>query len=1250
MSCFADDYENLINKIPIHRTCPFDSGIIIAREKQHYTPSTIKSKSILQKSTKKTYYEYMSFYDKELFNLYDYTLNIYHKTNHSHKKFKNLHEVLGKYGRLVFDFDFKKDSLFYKTFIDHYNNKDMTNPITIKKLIADLSKLFHNSLDILGISKDIINEFINTNIPWYNIHTLDPESGQSIITDYIKGPHLLWTSQCRSDKISFHLYTPLWSSDRPNDTEKIIKVMTYLAYKEYNLLDNINYNIEYISDMNMTKETQNLRLPYMEYIDKEGYHKPLLKDPNNIHPSCFFSKIHKEFAYHKWTDLKLTYPPDLLSFIQTFEVNDKFIPLSNTVNYDPVNCSIYWELYKQRINPAFIDDFSGFILTERSNKSYYQLQINDDDKEWTCPICSHNDPKKIETHKSKWHIPFLYFLQDGTIGITCNRRGEYNASSIVLKTSSITYEKVKPMLQKLYSPMYGVPTHRIKSYIEYGGPDESTGASYCKPFPVYNDFRTLLCASAMGSGKTTCGKQLFDSLPDDFYVVVLIFRTSLFVQHNKDYQLIDKGFQHYIHHKDTWRNAKRIIVTIESLHQWKHIESLTNYKSVIGDNILNDINYNYDDPTISPNILNEYKKLKPRCLIFIDELEGLLAQFTSSTIKHLRRSLDKFEQLVRNSSHLVGLCADLNFNTSGNILVGYGRKLEDMVCIYNKTPIMYFDYIREKSLNPNVPSDYKKLVHLYDNQNTILKMCSHELRNNTLDVRTSVCTKNIANKIIQLRNNPSDRLQIIDGNSSIKNDSVDDTYKNFDVLVVNSTHQAGVSYMGTEYQTLICFVNPYGASVLSMLQMGSRIRYHSDENIFVSISNKSIEPHLYSIKKYIKYMDDICNNTNDGDLDDYFCNWKKCYSSANKFHMATQFVKDALSRRYGSFVYQLYTELHGYDIIIHNEMEPINKNKYDLYISINKIKDEIALNKEIDDNASSIDEEAIRSRVNELQLQLKQLQKDLRTTIYNLTIEHNLQKPTTKPLSIKWKHVFLQLYLDCKINDKNFNLSNQSHKDLYLNLLYDYIHSSTNIPNNLNKNIHQINVTYLYDIGKKFVDFGSYINVEWFYAKHIFKNYWCKNKSDHIKSLLAMRNIHSNISLYKYKPDNKFEHDAYLKYNLLLKLESFGYQRHIDGFDQLIFRANIRDDNEFIKLMNILQHTFNIKFISSQTKKCSRDLWNLIEMLLRDHYGFMDLIMYSNITMKLSELILSNEHSKDSYHKIRLFKYTKFNNILYLSH
>jgi len=514
------------------------TGLCIARQNSYeYLLSENKKKGLpvddLQKKVdnNECYFQYTKFHMLcDFIREYTYAKKLLDDNrnipNSVRSRYENWSEVLCSKGRIVLDIDIGKEDPLFEQICKRYPLDEKFFPQGFDSYLKDV---IVRSFQYLG-KEEIASLLCTPSILWFiDPMMIDRNNNIHHLGKGVYASPICISSQCRSDKISFHITLPVYSTQRHTDTKHLNSIMSYTMIQD-------GFNLRYgemICDTNMEKERQNLRLPYMRKIGKDGYLQ--LHDPKHF-PFCITSYIDGPYQIpeelHLKSPLESAYSNILFSSLIT-EVPDQNIDIESLWErmngYD--HCKVICNHYSG-INPT-----NGYKL------------IPKDSEEWYCPVCD---------RKHTSNIPGI-FNSGKNYYLSCTRMKQYGRKSILIEKNSNNQVKERisdEILQSRIYPLYGVPNDIHKDIYK---------DIRCKPCPSIDEYNTILICSYMGSGKTYQIRELIKGILDDRPIILVLPRIALCEQWNES--LKDSNFTLY-NQKDNWYKSHRVISTIESAYKW----------------------------------------------------------------------------------------------------------------------------------------------------------------------------------------------------------------------------------------------------------------------------------------------------------------------------------------------------------------------------------------------------------------------------------------------------------------------------------------------------------------------------------------------------------------------------------------------------------------------------------------------------------------------------------------------------------
>lgn len=1062
------------------------------------------------------------------------------QSKHGSDQYRYWSEVMTYKGRIVLEFDIDKNSYTYKRILDMYGAKDLYSGEYLKYL----ERLIIRSFRVMNLNS-IADELDKEKVVWVSDPCVVDRGGDvHHIGDNVLASPFCWSNHCREEKMSMHLTLPVYSTERHVITKHLITIMTMLATE-----DGWKYSgNEMIADMNMAKEQQNLRLPYMEKYGTKG---ALSLHDDRHFPFCITSYVEYPYTIPEVFHIKeYTLSPYTALFF-----NDNTIP-SGTECAMSGDTSSWWDKIRHKavLLPvsrwsSVLDHYNGVSLRSRTGEPTYEL-IPKSNREWYCPICD----REHSTFK-----PSLYSI-DSKVWITCMRKSQYSGKALLLEDNNqnrvydtIDTSRVLPQFNHLVRPMYGVPNN-IRREV-YGG----VGAKeMCRPFPQMSEWKTLLVCSEKGTGKTYQLGKFLENIGNDIPICIISFRISLGVEQMKRYKLVDLGFKHY--QDDGWRDCKRIVVTVESLHHWKH--------------------------------------LKENSLIIIDEYESMLSQLDADTHQDKRVSLYSFKEAMKYASHVIVLDAGLTWNVGGVILQDYGRHPSDIYVQWNKTPLSEIS-----------PKEYT----VYDSKEKWMGMIAREPIGTKIDIRTGLHSTQIASQVQKMRSLDDDQVVVITGDSPLKREDVESTYDGNErgqLCVVNSVHGAGNSYDKRYFDVLYSYGDGITVGPLMLIQMEWRVRHHQRSDVHSYVRNSQQDYHTLSLKAYYEYMNQVYP-MDISTLSQEECNWRFLYTKSDKLVLSLIRVRDSICKHYMREMYSLYQEhVHGYTVSYDYTNKLTTSLKNEWKVRIKDVSDEL---KEITTRYSmttSIPEKIkLKERQNTLKNQLRQVKEDSKEALQQAKDELDIQSIPKIDIGIRWNDV-LSIFSTCS-SDSSWKLQNDEDKVRNIHTVYDRSSEQDNISPHIQDHTRKL-LSEVYWYSKYILQRGY--TLEWKHAERFFYDHWNRGNKNVIQMCSTMK---TQWDAYQSRVKNLIEkgilptqarsdampdglhRDALIRYRLLVQLLQF-CERTIEGDTmKWLFKCSVRNDDKFKDLMTQFDRRFNTNIMKN--RECHKDLWKKLSHILSHH-------------------------------------------------
>lgn len=337
-----------------------------------------------------------------------------------------------------------------------------------------------------------------------------------------------------------------------------------------------------------------------------------------------------------------------------------------------------------------------------------------------------------------------------------------------------------------------------------------------------NGCKGLAIASCIGSGKTTTLNYLltciFQKYGDGARILMLSTRRS-FAQDVEHNILKNHKFINYMNFNGDLRGINRLIISLESLnHRLCNLDSYDSYDFII-----------------------------------LDELETLLSVVHNATVKNPRQTLDNFKDLLKDSSKVVALDADMS--TKG---IAFMNEISQKNCIiknvYKRPPKKY-----------TIKNNYKKFLEsiekdIADGKKVCVATLSRDIG---MDIRDSMKAKfpDIADKIMCLHSEASQqhKKELCDVNGN---------WPRYILLIFTTIVGTGVNFdVVNHFDKIYGYVVGDTESPRIFLQMLGRIRNPTYTDITIGISqrmNKNTNAQLYSLEYAENHYYSVIHKDYDG--------------------------------------------------------------------------------------------------------------------------------------------------------------------------------------------------------------------------------------------------------------------------------------------------------------------------------------------------------------------------------------------------
>ena len=283
-----------------------------------------------------------------------------------------------------------------------------------------------------------------------------------------------------------------------------------------------------------------------------------------------------------------------------------------------------------------------------------------------------------------------------------------------------------------------------------------------------------------------------------------------------------------------------------------------------------------------PNYLTSEITIPSYDLVVLDEVEGILSHFNSTTIKNKEKTFELFNSFLFNANKILMLDGDFG-NRSYDLLKEHG----DYIILENtkKKGDKRFIFTSDGELfNNNVDDALSKKLN-------IVIVCMSSKIAQAYYKKYSMIYKTILHC-----SNSDDALK-----ESLKN--VTELWKNYQLIIYTPTIEAGVNFDIEHVDKMFVVLSSKSCSPRALLQMCARIRQIKDKNIYVNLNKMPFKTKA-SFYKYDEVKDYVC---------DMYQKYLPC-----------ELVLDELTKKeILKCKYDLYAK-----ILIHNETEVYNKSAY----------------------------------------------------------------------------------------------------------------------------------------------------------------------------------------------------------------------------------------------------------------------------------------------------------------------------------
>ena len=556
--------------------------------------------------------------------------------------------------------------------------------------------------------------------------------------------------------------------------------------------------------------------------------KPIIDTLNNYSNTLRFEGCYKydkdSKSYPKNTDYILI-KGSLLNnetfYNNIFKYGEKETPLAkelplhtvettNTTNHKNVKIKKQKNTSKKSINAAKV--FQQLLVPSTQDKPTVEITCKED-----ILNCIPNTGEYFQTYEVWWAIA----IACKRIGISKQRVEEWTGNTAKdwekwnVQKPGYAFNFLMKIARTCSNVVNGInATDFVETDLK---PHISFNERYCRPF-VFTDLisnnvdkkvikidtKAIVYQSNLGTGKTTI---TFDIIKNYRWKSILIltprrtFATS--IHHNVSSNIKNYSFAFYQTKKTTLYDESFVICSMESLHKLKNP-----YTGEVCD---------FE-------------------LVIIDEAESNLSQFSSTTMQKLDNCSQVFENIMRNSKHIIALDGFINPNRSINMLKNFDisytfirneYKHNDLHvnCVgWKKEDIK--EFLRQKILKQN------KKVYAVITKKTLAIQIYDELRD---EFSSNTKKRNVirSGKIIQEAIPNPKKIKIYhsglpDTDKVVHN--VNAEWSAVDLVITTLTITVGLDYTEDDYDYGICFADAQCGlprdCVQAMLRMRKLKKWH----------------------------------------------------------------------------------------------------------------------------------------------------------------------------------------------------------------------------------------------------------------------------------------------------------------------------------------------------------------------------------------------------------------------------------------
>jgi hypothetical protein len=335
---------------------------------------------------------------------------------------------------------------------------------------------------------------------------------------------------------------------------------------------------------------------------------------------------------------------------------------------------------------------------------------------------------------------------------------------------------------------------------------EEYSSKYVKPYPNKN---TLVIKAKKGGGKTYALVELIKSMPSDKRIVFVSFRKTFSSEILKRLKplgfVVYSGIDGKIDDK-----YKRVIVQVESLPRMNWTQRAD--------------------------------------LFIVDEVESVLTQIFSPTVKNQNQVSEKYEMFTQSSKKVIFMDADISEHTINHIKRTRTEQIHYIENTYAEDVSQYKEFYTSKQ---NVI--FAKICQAIDNKEKIVIPCNRSIEfMNALKLQIETQYPHLIGKI-QIYNSQTKRKKEI----AAELEDVEKSWNKYEIIMYSPTVSAGVSFDLQYFDKCFCFFVNNG-KINSMRQMISRVRHFSTNEYYYCLQSfggsnipdtfKGYEKHIESVR------------------------------------------------------------------------------------------------------------------------------------------------------------------------------------------------------------------------------------------------------------------------------------------------------------------------------------------------------------------------------------------------------------------